>query len=76
MSELIDAKGDALKIKHFLTLIFPRGFKATEFLQINIDSKDWSAHEGGKGPLSEENCLVPIMKNLNTNYRKVLIKFF
>lgn len=73
VTELINSKGDALKIKHFLTLIIPRGFKATEFMQLNVDSKDWSVHEGGKCPLSEDSCLVPIIKNLPTNYRKVIL---
>ena len=66
----MDGKGDALKLKHFITIIMPRGFKSTDFLQINIDSKDWSAHESGKGPLAEDKCLVPRMKNLPANYRK------
>ena len=68
---ILDTKGDLMKMKFQIGKILPLGWNPIGLMDLQIESKDWIPFE--KDELSKiMPCKAPKMKNLSDNYRLIL----
>ena len=68
---ILNTKGDMMKLKFQIGKIMPTGWNPIGLMELQTESKDWIPFEKSTITLTE-SCKVPLMKNLDKNYRVAL----